>query len=205
MACSQTLASRSFSAFALGSMFRRIPKPIRVAVVQALGQALGIACFATGALFRSRSLRVLGLPSVAERNFRRNKVDVASARAVQLLQLAEAEPNDWNYGNAVHKAHLMLGRVALVRGDIDTAESELLAAPVFPVHPSLPRLARICSLPSNCCKLVAEKPYLNIFACAEIFGRWAGHSCAYGPPRSKMVAYLHSGATYSTSKVQRVA
>lgn len=109
-------------------MFRRIPKPIRVAIVQALGQALGIACFATGALFRSRSLGVLGLPSVAERNFRRNQVDVASARAVQLLQLAEAELNDWNYGNAVHKAHIMLGCVALVEAILTLAESELLAA-----------------------------------------------------------------------------
>ena len=118
-------------------MFKRIPQSIRIAVVQVVGQALGIACFATGALFRSRSLRMLGLPSVAERNFRRNKVDVASARAVQLLQLAEAEPNDWNYGNAVHKAHLMLGRVALVRGDIDTAESELLAAARVPGSPQL--------------------------------------------------------------------
>jgi|SRR5688572_10478134 len=118
-------------------MFSRIPKPIRIAVAQALGQALGLACFATGTLFRSRSLRMLGLPSVAERNFRRSKVDGASARAVQLIQLAESEPKDWNYGNAVHKAHLMLGRVALVRGDIDTAEAELLAAARVPGSPQL--------------------------------------------------------------------
>ena len=109
-------------------MFRRIPKRIRVAVVQALGQVLGIVCFVIGSIFRNRSLRTLGLPSVAERNFRRRNLDAASARAVQLLQLAAAEPNDWNYGNALHKAHLMLGRVALVRGDLDTAEAELLAA-----------------------------------------------------------------------------
>lgn len=118
-------------------MFRRIPKRIRVAVVQALGQVLGIVCFVIGSIFRNRSLRTLGLPSVAERNFRRRNLDAASARAVQLLQLAAAEPNDWNYGNALHKAHLMLGRVALVRGDLDTAEAELLAAARVPGSPQL--------------------------------------------------------------------
>jgi|SRR5919108_1438555 hypothetical protein len=118
-------------------MSTRIPKTIRLTVVRALGQALGIACFAVGSIFGSRSLRALGLPSVAEHNFRRGNLDAASARAIQLLRLAEAESTDWNYGNAVHKAHLMLGRVALARGDIVTAEAELIASARIPGSPQL--------------------------------------------------------------------
>jgi hypothetical protein len=109
----------------------------RVAVVRALGRALGIACYATGKVFRNRRLRAMGLPSVAERNFRRGDFEAARARALQLLQLAEAEPNEWNYGNAVHKAHLILGRIAFARGDVAIAESELLASARVPGSPQL--------------------------------------------------------------------
>jgi hypothetical protein len=114
-----------------------IPFQARLAVVRALGRALGVACFAVGTAFRSRWLRAVGLPSFAERNLRHRKFDAASARAIQLLQLAEAEPNDWNYGNAVHKAHLILGRVALARGDLGTAGAELLLSAQIPGSPQL--------------------------------------------------------------------
>jgi hypothetical protein len=79
----------------------------------------------------------MGLLSVAEHHFRHRRFDAASAGALQLLRVAEAEPNDWNYGNAVHKAHLMLGRVSLARGDLDTAGAELLASARVPGSPQL--------------------------------------------------------------------
>jgi hypothetical protein len=53
------------------------------------------------------------------------------------LRLSQAEPNDWNYGNAVHKAHIILGRVAFAHGDLDTARSELLASARVPGSPQL--------------------------------------------------------------------
>ena len=118
-------------------MSTRSPKPFRLAVVRTLGRALGITCFAFGSIFRSRSLRILGLPSVAERNLRRGNLDAARARAVQLLRLAEVEPDNWDYGNAVHKAHIMLGRVALARGDLDLAGVELIASARTPGSPQL--------------------------------------------------------------------
>jgi hypothetical protein len=110
---------------------------LRGAVVRGLGRALGIGCYFIGTVARNRSLRALGLPSIAERNFRRKHYDSACVRAPELLQLVEADPNDWNYGNAVHYAHLMLGRVAVVRGDLEKAESELLAAARVPGSPQL--------------------------------------------------------------------
>ena len=121
----------------LVSMTRLIPYQNRIAVVQALGRTLGISCFALGKIFRSHWLCVLGLPSVAEHSFRHRRFDEASAKALQLLQFAEAKPNDWNYGNAVHKAHLVLGRVALARGDLETAGAELLASARVPGSPQL--------------------------------------------------------------------
>jgi len=114
------------------------PKPpLRLAFVRSLGRVLGVVCYVVGKAFRSSALQAMGLPSVAEWSFRRGQMAAASARAVQLLKLAETEPNDWNHGNAVHKGHLMLGRVAFARGDIAMAEAELLASARTPGSPQL--------------------------------------------------------------------
>jgi len=54
-----------------------------------------------------------------------------------LLKQAESMKEDWDYGNAVHAANLVLGRVALVSGDIDEAKRLLLEAGKTPGSPQL--------------------------------------------------------------------
>ena len=57
--------------------------------------------------------------------------DKAESYAYEMLVLAEREkddPCDWNYGNAVHDAHNILGRVALRRGDVESAKKHLIQA-----------------------------------------------------------------------------
>jgi hypothetical protein len=72
--------------------------------------------------------RMLGLRNAAERDLRRGRQGAAAAKAAELLKLAERYSADWYYGNAVHYGHLLLGHVALARGDSVTAGRELLAA-----------------------------------------------------------------------------
>jgi len=48
--------------------------------------------------------------------------------AEELLRLGEKYKNDWNYGNSIHKAHLILGRIALREGNVDAAVEHLIAA-----------------------------------------------------------------------------
>ena len=45
--------------------------------------------------------------------------------------------DDWDYGNAVHTANLVLGRIALAAGDIDEAKRLLLLAGKTPGSPQL--------------------------------------------------------------------
>lgn len=44
---------------------------------------------------------------------------------------------DWNYGNEIHYGHLILGRLALLSGDLEGAKDELFAAGKTPGSPQL--------------------------------------------------------------------
>jgi tetratricopeptide (TPR) repeat protein len=61
----------------------------------------------------------------------------AKAAAEQLLDEAQWHPKDWNYGNAIHKGHITLGRVALQSGDTAVAKRHLLEAGKTPGSPQL--------------------------------------------------------------------
>ncbi|MGD1151913.1 MAG: RNA polymerase subunit sigma-24 [Syntrophales bacterium] len=61
----------------------------------------------------------------------------ASKYASQLLQKAPQYKKDWNYGNAIHKGNLILGRVALASGKLEEAKDYLLKAGKTPGSPQL--------------------------------------------------------------------
>lgn len=61
----------------------------------------------------------------------------AKAYAHALLEQAPAFRNDWNYGNAIHVANLVLGRLALASGDVEGAGRLLVEAGKTPGSPQL--------------------------------------------------------------------
>lgn len=61
----------------------------------------------------------------------------AEQYAAQLLADAPRFKNSWNYGNALHVGNIVLGRIALERGDIESAGKHLLAAADTPGSPQL--------------------------------------------------------------------
>jgi len=61
----------------------------------------------------------------------------AKQYASELLESAPKFKNDWNYGNALHEGNIVLGRIALQRGDIARAKEHLLAAGQTPGSPQL--------------------------------------------------------------------
>jgi hypothetical protein len=69
--------------------------------------------------------------------FECSQYDAARSYAQEVLELAPRFGNDWNYGNAVHNGHVVLGRLAVVRGDLETACRELLLAGQTPGSPQL--------------------------------------------------------------------
>jgi tetratricopeptide (TPR) repeat protein len=78
------------------------------------------------------------LSSVAKVALEAGEVAKARGYAEELLKKAGA-PNqgNWNYGNAVHHGHVVLGRLALREGDVKKAREHLLAAGKTPGSPQL--------------------------------------------------------------------
>lgn len=95
------------------------------------------AAYLFGRLTGRRYATMLGLRRVAERALRRGKLDKAQRLAQELLDIAQHFSTDWNYGNAIHHGHRLLGEVALRRGDVATARAELLASGGTPGSPQL--------------------------------------------------------------------
>jgi hypothetical protein len=77
------------------------------------------------------------LPTLAKGAFELGEVNEAEGRALGLLALAVTLPDNWNYGNAIHDGHSVLGRVALAKGDLAAAKEHLLQAGRTPGSPQL--------------------------------------------------------------------
>src|SRR3982750_106458 len=105
-------------------------------VVRALRLPSRMAMVTAGTL-GARHARFLTLRGKAERALKRGDHDRTAALARELLTLALHYRSDWNFGNAIHHGHLLLGRVAVARGDLRTASAELLEAGRTPGSPQL--------------------------------------------------------------------
>ena len=82
-------------------------------------------------------LRWLVLCRIGRNQLDRGRLERAAVLANELLALSASYEDDWNYGNAVHHGHLILGRVALREGDTDAAKRHLFAAGRTPGSPQL--------------------------------------------------------------------
>jgi hypothetical protein len=65
------------------------------------------------------------------------ELEKANTYALDLLKQAPAHKKDWNYGNAIHVGSLVLGRIAFLSGDINTAKQYLIDAGRTPGSPQL--------------------------------------------------------------------
>lgn len=81
--------------------------------------------------------RFHALDSAAKESFVVGKIEDAREYADQLTALAPKFTNDWNYGNAVQDANLVLGRIAIAEGHMDEAKHRLLEAGKSPGSPTM--------------------------------------------------------------------
>ena len=81
--------------------------------------------------------RFYALNRMAKAAFEAGAAAKAAAYAEELLAAAPQHPRDWNYGNALHDGHTVLGRLALRQGDIAKAREQLLDSARTPGSPQL--------------------------------------------------------------------
>lgn len=77
------------------------------------------------------------------------ETDKAKQYAEELLKQAETFRKNWNYGNAVHAANIVLGKIALDSGNLDEAKHFLLEAGKTPGSPQLDSFGPDMSLAKN--------------------------------------------------------
>jgi hypothetical protein len=92
-------------------------------------------------LIRSQSTpdqrRFYALADLAKEAFKCGDLRKAQEYAEELLSIAADYKDDWNYGNAIHDANLVLGRIAVDEGRIDDAKRFLIKAGNSPGSPQL--------------------------------------------------------------------
>lgn len=81
--------------------------------------------------------RYLRMDGAAEAALQSGDESKARQYATDLLRLAGELPRDWNYGNAIHDGHRILGLLALRANDLEGAKSHLLQAGATPGSPQL--------------------------------------------------------------------
>jgi hypothetical protein len=81
--------------------------------------------------------RFYALDDAAKESFNAGKVEDAKKYAQELMALLPKYRGNWNYGNAVQDANLVLGRIAAREGRIDEAKRYLLEAGKGPGSPQM--------------------------------------------------------------------
>ena len=103
------------------NIFGGVPGRCAITVFQSLMSALAsIPGFKYG--------KLLGLDYRIKNALRQKRFDRVARLANELLEIAREYPDDWSFGNAIHKGHLALGWVRLHEGEIEAAKHQFLEA-----------------------------------------------------------------------------
>ncbi len=98
-------------------------------------QALGHFEAALGKM--NEQHRFYNLNEAAESALLAGQEEKAASYAAELLSLADKYPKNWNYGNALHHGHIILGKLAFSKGEMKEARQHLLEAGKTPGSPQL--------------------------------------------------------------------
>lgn len=81
--------------------------------------------------------RWLALGDLAVFSVDTGKLNESEKYATELLKLSAKYQKDWNYGNAIHKGHIALGRIELRKNNLNGAAGHLIEAGKTPGSPQL--------------------------------------------------------------------
>ena len=89
------------------------------------------------ALIKEDYEKFYALDDLAMKAYEAGQADKAREYAADLLAKSASYKDDWNYGNAIQDGNIVLGRLALARGEVEKAKSYLIEAGKTPGSPQL--------------------------------------------------------------------
>jgi tetratricopeptide (TPR) repeat protein len=102
----------------------------------------------------------------------------ARAYATQLLETANTSPRSWDYGNAIHQANIVLGRIAVKEGRFADAANFLLSAGGTPGSPQLDSFGPNLSLARDLLERGETSSVLKFFELCGKFWKMGGDRLA---------------------------
>lgn len=114
------------------------------------------------------------LPDAAAAAFHLERFSDAEAFAKRALALAPSFKKNWNYGNAVHNGHIVLGLLALQTGDQVAAIAELRAAGITPGSPQLNSFGPSMQLAKSLLQIGYVEPVLEYLEQCRLFWKSGG-------------------------------
>lgn len=114
------------------------------------------------------------LPTAAAAAFHLSRFSEAKGFADRCLALAPSYRNNWNYGNAVHLGHTVLGLLALQDGDYEAAIHELRASGNTPGSPQLNSFGPTMHLAKSLLKAGHVAPVLEYLQQCRAFWEMGG-------------------------------
>jgi tetratricopeptide (TPR) repeat protein len=113
--------------------------------------------------------RFYPLNEIAKLSFELGDHKRAERFARKALAAAKDYPDDWNYGNAIHDGHMVLGRIALARGNRIEARDHLLLAGQTRGSPQLGSFGPNVSLARDLLEIGERETVLEYFRLCRIF------------------------------------
>lgn len=114
------------------------------------------------------------LGELARSAFEAGEAAQAETWAVDLLTQAAAGKKQWDYGNAVHQGHTILGRIALLSGNLAAARQHLIEAGETPGSPQLDSFGPNMMLAKELLEKGEREVVIQYFQLCANF--WKGHS-----------------------------
>jgi hypothetical protein len=131
--------------------------------LQAVARARAPKDLATAESAKTEEELFYALPSAAMAAYILDKHSRAKEFAERTLELAPLFQGNWNYGNAVHFSHSVLGLLALVDGNVAGAAEQLKKAGATPGSPQLNTFGPTMLLAKQLLRCGESEPVLSYF------------------------------------------
>ena len=122
---------------------------------------------------QSEADRFYALNNVAKESFAVGKIEDSKYYAEELLVLLPKYTGNWNYGNAIQDANIVLGRIAVANGHIEAAKGYLLKAGKSPGSPTMNSFGPNMSLAKDLLEQGESEVVLEYFQLCRSF--WDMH------------------------------